>query len=123
MSYSISVIAVSIVPDLLNLGFLNFHRPLTRVSFMGNTSIIRGIVPDEMKIACAVPPFKFQDKALLTNYRPVSILTCFSRLLEKIVYNRILTYLNFDAPIDPIFKELNLLKFHHIHLFKLACKI
>lgn len=64
VSYSISVIAVSIVPDLLNLGFLNFHRPLTRVSFMGNTSIIRGIVPDEMKIACAVPPFKFQDKAL-----------------------------------------------------------
>ena len=114
VSYSISVIAVSIVSDLLNLDFLNFHRPVSRVTFMGNLSIIRGIVPDEMKIARAVPLFKSQDKALLTNYRPVSVLTCFSRFLEQIVYNRIPTYLNFDAPIDSIFKELNLLKFHHI---------
>ena len=57
--------------DLLNLDFLNFHRPVARVTFMGNMSIIRGIVPDEMKIARAVPLFKSQDKALLTNYRPV----------------------------------------------------
>ena len=41
-----------------------------------------------------VPIFKAGDKAIFSNYRPVSILPCFSKFLERIVYNRILSYLN-----------------------------
>ena len=47
-----------------------------------------------MKIARVVPIFKAGDKAIFSNYRPVSILPCFSKFLERIVYNRILSYLN-----------------------------
>ena len=59
-----------------------------------NLSIIHGIVPDELKIARVVPIFKSGDKALFSNYRPISVLPCFSKFLERIIYNRIITYLN-----------------------------
>ena len=49
-----------------------------------------GIVPDQMKIAREVPIYK----AIFSNYRPVSILPCFSKFLERIAYNHILSYLN-----------------------------
>ena len=58
-----------------------------------NLSITYGIVPDQMKIARVVPLFKADDPSLFTNYRPVSILTSFSKFLERIIYNRILDYL------------------------------
>lgn len=47
-----------------------------------------------MKIARVVPIFKSGDQTLFTNYRPISVLPCFSKFLERIIYNRILLYLN-----------------------------
>ena len=52
------------------------------------------MVPDELKIACVVPIFKSGDKVLFSNYRPISVLPCFSKFLERIIYNRIINYLN-----------------------------
>ena len=66
-------------------------EPLTHII---NLSIRSGIVPDRMKIARVIPIFKSGDSSLLTNYRPVSVLPVFSKLLEKVVYNRILKYLD-----------------------------
>ena len=40
------------------------------------------------------PIFKSGDKALFSNYRPISVLPCFSKFLERIIYNRIINYLN-----------------------------
>ena len=66
-----------------------------------NLSIIHGIVPGELKIARVVPIFKSGDKALFSNYRPISVLPCFSKFLERIIYNRIINYLNdFDVLCD-----------------------
>ena len=50
--------------------------------------------PQEMKIARVIPLFKSGDCSIITNYRPVSILPSFSKILEKVVYNRILNYLD-----------------------------
>ena len=47
-----------------------------------------------MKIARVVPLFKTSDLSLLTNYRPVSVLPAFSKILERIVYNRLINFLN-----------------------------
>ena len=41
-----------------------------------------------------VPIFKSGDKALFSNFRPISVLPCFSKFLERIIYNRIINYLN-----------------------------
>ena len=47
-----------------------------------------------MKIARVVPLFKTSDLSLFTNYRPVSVLPAFSKILERIVYNRLINFLN-----------------------------
>ena len=53
-----------------------------------------GIVPENTKIAKTSPTFKSGKKELLTNYRPISVLPCFSKILERIMYNRLYEYLN-----------------------------
>ena len=46
-----------------------------------------------MKIACVIPLYKSGAHNVFTNYRPVSILPTFSKILEKIMYKRLLTFL------------------------------
>ena len=59
-----------------------------------NLSLSTGIVPENMKIAKVIPLFKSSDNTIYKNYRPVSILPSLSKIAEKIVYNRLLDYLN-----------------------------
>ena len=40
-----------------------------------------------MKIARLTPLFKEGDKSAMGNYRPISVLSCFSKFFEKIMYN------------------------------------
>ena len=53
---------------------------------------MQGIFPDPLKIAKIIPVFKSGDKLKVSNYRPISILSPFSKLLEKIVYTRLTTF-------------------------------
>ena len=53
----------------------------------------KGIFPEKMKIATVSPIFKKGDKSILSNYRPISVLPCFSKILERIMYNRLYAYL------------------------------
>ena len=46
-----------------------------------------------MKIARITPIFEADDKLLMSNYRPVSVLPVFSKILERLMYNRLLHYL------------------------------
>ena len=66
-------------------------KPLLKIF---NESINLGIFPENMKIAKVTPIFKSGKKELLTNYRPTSVLSCFSKILERIMYNRVYNYLN-----------------------------
>ena len=77
---------MSIVKQSIHL----ISEPLTRII---NLSIYHGIVSDEMKIARVIPAFKSDDQSLFTNYRPVSVLPSFSKFLERIIYNRLVHYL------------------------------
>ena len=38
--------------------------------------------------------FKSDDETLFSNYRPVSVLPVFSKVLERLMYNRFITYIN-----------------------------
>ena len=64
------------------------------VTYIINRSFDTGIVPSGMKIAKVIPIFKANDKCLLKNYRPVSLLPAFSKLLEKIMYDKVISFLN-----------------------------
>ena len=41
-----------------------------------------------------VPIFKSSDEMLFSNYRPVSVLPVFSKVLERLMCNRLITYIN-----------------------------
>ena len=43
-----------------------------------------GIFPSEMKIAKVIPLFKNGNKSDFSNYRPISLLSQFSKILEKL---------------------------------------
>ena len=59
-----------------------------------NTSISTGIVPDKLKIAKVIPIYKKDSPELFSNYRPVSVLPCFSKILERLVFNPCMNYLD-----------------------------
>ena len=59
-----------------------------------NLSIINGVVPNELKVAKVVPIYTSGDRRLINNYRPVSVLPCFSKILEKLMYNRISNFIH-----------------------------
>ena len=66
-------------------------KPLFQIS---KNSLKNGIVPENTKIAKISPTFKSGKNDLLTNYRPISVWPCFSKILERIMYNRLYEYLN-----------------------------
>ena len=58
-----------------------------------NISLAKGDFPGKLKIARVTPIFKKGNNTLVSNYRPISVLPCFSKLLECIVYNRLYKFL------------------------------
>ncbi len=58
-----------------------------------NLSFETSVVPNQMKIAKVIPLFKSGDPLSMDNYRPISLLSSFSKILEKIVANRLCNYL------------------------------
>jgi Reverse transcriptase (RNA-dependent DNA polymerase) len=63
------------------------------LSHVFNLSFSQGVVPYQLKIAKVVPIFKSGDPLLLDNYRPISLLSNFSKVLEKIMCNRLTHFL------------------------------
>ena len=64
--------------------------PLTHII---NQSLATGIVPHDMKIAKVIPIFKSGNKNIFNNYRPISILPAFSKILEKVMADKLMNYM------------------------------
>ena len=64
------------------------------LSMIFNKSLSQGIFPTCMKLAEVVPLFKSKDRSEKSNYRPISLLLTISKLLKKLVYKRVYTFLN-----------------------------
>lgn len=58
-----------------------------------NESLLNGTFPNSMKLAKVTPIHKGDDRRLMSNYRPISVLPTFSKILEKIMHKRLLHYL------------------------------
>ena len=64
-------------------------KPLT---YICNKSFLKGCFPDSMKISWIVQIFNAGDKNTFNNYRPMSILPQFSRVIEKLFENILLNF-------------------------------
>ena len=59
-----------------------------------NLSLKSGVFPSEFKLAKVIPIFKAGDTSAVNNYRPISVLSFFSKVFEKIVYNHVLDFID-----------------------------
>ena len=80
----------NIPTDILKLS-INHIAP--HLSTILDNSFVTGCVPDALKIAKVYPVYKCGDKSNICNYRPISVLPSFSKIYEKLVYNRLIDYL------------------------------
>ena len=64
------------------------------LSHIINLCINDGYFPVELKIGCITPIFKNGNKELINNYRPVCSLSPFSKIIEKVVYNRMISFID-----------------------------
>jgi len=72
-----------LIPDLIVF-------PLCKII---NTSFTTGIFPEAIKIAKVIPIFKKGSTQNVNNYRPISLLSIFDKIIEKLMYNRVYIFL------------------------------
>ncbi|XP_065642401.1 uncharacterized protein LOC136074031 [Hydra vulgaris] len=77
-------------PDVVKAVSDNIEKPLFKIF---NLSLKNGIFPDQLKLAKIIPIYKGGDDSIKSNYRPISILSCFSKILERIMHNSLYNYL------------------------------
>ena len=66
-----------------------------------NLSLSTSKVPLEWKVARCVPVFKGGDAKNLDNYRPISVLPVFSKILERVVHYQLYEYLESNKLLAP----------------------
>ena len=76
-------------PKLLNIATEEISIPLTPLI---NSSIRTTSFPDQLKLAELSPLFRNNDNLLTGNYRSVSVLTCVSKVFEKVYHDQICEY-------------------------------
>ena len=75
---------------ILKESILEMIEPFT---FLINKSLSEGIVPDNWKVAKVIPIHKKGDKLDYNNYRPISLLPCASKVMERVVQRQLLDYI------------------------------
>ena len=81
----------AISSKVVKVTYDSFIVPLTHIMHM---SLVSGIFPTELKVARVIPIFKSGDASDFTNYRPVSVLPLFSKILERLMYTRLISFIN-----------------------------
>ena len=76
--------------SLLKQIFSSVVKPIVHIC---NMSLTTGVFPDSMKTAKVIPLFRAGDKKSFSNYRPISILTQLSKILEKLFNNMLENFL------------------------------
>ena len=68
----------------------SIRKPLFHVLHL---SIKDGVFPDLLKTSKVNPIFKKGDPSLLSNYRPISLIPIFSKIFERVIYNRLYSHM------------------------------
>jgi riboflavin transporter FmnP len=79
---------ISIISSLKSKNSSGYDGISSLISFICSMSIMTG-VSDLLKYAVIKPLYKKGDEVDTTNYRPISMLTVFSKVLDKTMYHRL----------------------------------
>ena len=80
---SIPIKLLKIIPDLIII-------PLTKII---NTSFSTGEYPNKLKIVKVIPIHKGDSKTDVNNYRPISLLSIFDKIIENLIHIRLYQFL------------------------------
>ena len=68
------------------------HCLIEPFTLIANQCLTKGIFPDHFKTAEVLPLYRKGDSSDFSNYRPISLLTTFSKVLEKLIYKQLSEY-------------------------------
>ena len=85
----------SIGPNSIPMKLLKILSPYVSspISLIINESFQTGVFPTKMKQAKVIPVFKKGCSVTSSNYRPISLLSVFSKITEKLMYKRLYNFL------------------------------
>lgn len=70
------------------------NKVIPIICHLTNLCFASGVFSSLLKIAIITPIHKVGDKGDVNNYRPISVLPSISKVLEKLINNRIIRYLD-----------------------------
>ena len=82
--------SLSVPNKLIKLASGQLSTPFTEIY---NESILSGEFPEIFKISKVTPIFKSGNISELGNYRPIAVISPFSKVLERLVYDQLVSYL------------------------------
>ena len=71
------------------------------ISALINACMLEGVFPDDLKVARVTPLLKGGDINIITNYRPISILPTVSKIYEKCILARLVSFLDKNDILSP----------------------
>ena len=77
-------------PKLVKAAAYSLAKPL---AIIFNSSIKTAQYPSIFKLAKVTPIFKSGAKCQVDNYRPISLLNCFDKILERLIHKQLMTFL------------------------------
>jgi len=82
--------------DEISSRILKISAPyvLSPPMYIFNKILSTGLFPESLKFLEVRPLFKKEDITEFSNYRPISVLTSFTKIVEKIIYKSLYIYLN-----------------------------
>ena len=81
-------------PNSIPIQILKFYADIfcKPISNLVNLSFSQGVFPECLKLAKVIPIFKKNDPQICSNYRPISLLSIFSKIYEKSMHSRLYSF-------------------------------